>query len=68
MKVQPFSQFLAQQGKIYWPFLVGGGAWALIIAKVHMGISEENKANSYYWKKVQAIRNPGSHSHGHGHH
>ncbi|EGC35698.1 hypothetical protein DICPUDRAFT_55042 [Dictyostelium purpureum] len=69
MRQQPLSRFLAQQGRIYWPFLVGAGVWFPIIPKVQWGITDSNKEQSYYWKKVQALNNPDAHkSHGHGHH
>eukprot|EP01132_Coremiostelium_polycephalum_P001080 gene1080-1368_t len=63
---QPFGQFLKQQGKVLWPFLVGAGIWFTIITKVHASIPEEERKQSYYWKKAHPIE--GGHGHGHGHH
>ncbi|KAF2075096.1 hypothetical protein CYY_003616 [Polysphondylium violaceum] len=68
MRQEPLASYLRTQGKIYWPFLIGVGVWGALISKMYAGITEEDKKNSYYWKKIEAKLHPQSHGGSHGHH
>ncbi|EGG25331.1 transmembrane protein [Cavenderia fasciculata] len=68
-KQQPFGQWAAYQTKHFWPFMVGALVWGALITKVHIGITDKNRAESAYYEKTQRLTHPEKfQGHGHGHH